>query len=134
MVHREMFPRASARHRERPLAVASIDADDRGVLGAEAALRDRVHTAVPRLTVSARSVTRLLARQLGVERVRVVPTARLFDELGASPLALVQVALALEERFDIEIAAGDVALFATVEDVMACVARARRRRDSRLRA
>jgi acyl carrier protein len=81
------------------------------------------------LTVSARSVTQLLAKQLGVERTRVVPTASLFTDLGARPLSLIQVALALEERFDIAISEGDLERFTTVEDVMACVARARRTRD-----
>lgn len=82
------------------------------------------------VTVSARSVTELLAKYLEVDRVRVVPTARLFEDLGASPLALLQVALALEERFDIQIAEHEVEDFVTVEDVMACVARARKSRTS----
>ena len=83
------------------------------------------------VTVSARSVTELLAKRLEVDRGRVVPTARLFDDLGATPLALIQVALALEERFDIQIAGRDVEDFVTVEDVMACVVRARNSRTSR---
>jgi acyl carrier protein len=83
------------------------------------------------MTVSARSVTELLAKHLEVDRARVVPTARLFEDLGASPLALIQVALALEERFDIPIAPGEVEDFVTVEDVMACVVRARNSRTSR---
>ena len=83
------------------------------------------------MTVSARSVTELLAKHLEVDRARVVPTARLFEDLGASPLALIQVALALEERFDIPIAPGEVEAFVTVEDVMACVVRARNSRTSR---
>lgn len=83
------------------------------------------------MAVSARSVTELLARRLEVDRARVVPTARLFEDLGASPLALIQVALALEERFDIQLARRDVEDFVTVEDVMACVVRARNSRTSR---
>jgi len=83
------------------------------------------------MTVSARSVTELLAKRLEVDRGRVVPTARLLEDLGASPLALIQVALALEERFDIQIAEREVEDFVTVEDVMACVVRARNSRSSR---
>lgn len=83
------------------------------------------------MTVSARSVTELLAKRLEVDRGRIVPTARLFEDLGASPLALIQVALALEERFDIQIAEREVESFVTVEDVMACVVRARNSRTSR---
>ena len=83
------------------------------------------------MTVSARSVTELLAKRLEVDRVRVVPTARLFEDLGASPLALIQVALALEERFDIQIAEAEVEAFVTVEEVMASVVRARNSRISR---
>lgn len=83
------------------------------------------------MTVSARSVTELVAKRLEVDRGRVVPTARLFEDLGASPLALIQVALALEERFDIQIAESEVEAFVTVEDVMASVVRARNSRSVR---
>ncbi len=77
-------------------------------------------------SLSSRSVVHLLAKHLEIDAARVVPTARLSEELGASPLSLVQIALALEEHFDIEISELDVASFVTVEDVMACVVRARR--------
>lgn len=76
---------------------------------------------------TARSVQSLLAKYLDVERRRVVPTARL-EDLGASPLALVQVALAIEEQFEIDVDDHDVGGFETVEDVMAYVAHARERR------
>lgn len=82
------------------------------------------------MTISARSVTELLAKHLEVDRAKVVPTARLLEDLGASPLTLVHVALALEQRFDIRIGESEVESFVTVEDVMACVASARHSRDA----
>jgi acyl carrier protein len=83
------------------------------------------------VTITARSVTDLLSKRLVVDRSRVVPMARLREELGATTLALSQVALALEDRFDIQIAPCDVERFVTVEDVMACVVRARDARAAR---
>ncbi len=83
------------------------------------------------VTVSARAVSELLARRLEVERARVVPTASLREDLGASSVVLIEVALALEQQFDIRIAEDEVASFVTVEDVMACVARARQSRSWR---
>jgi len=70
----------------------------------------------------------LLAKYLAVTSSRVVPLARL-EELGATPLALVQVMLALEEHYTITIdfVAADLARLNTVEDVMAHIVRSTRR-------
>ncbi len=82
-------------------------------------------------TSSHGAVVALLAKHLDVAPSRVVPLARLRDDLGASPLGLVQVALALEDRFEIEIAENDVEAFTTVGDVMRYVARVVQRRAVR---
>lgn len=79
----------------------------------------------PHATLNARIVAELLSKHLRAPRDRIVPTASL-EELGASPLSLVQVLLAIEDRFGIDIPVSVIVEFRTVEDVMACVARARR--------
>ena len=91
-------------------------------------------SALPIVTVSSRCIAALLARHLDVARSRIVRPARLRDDLGASPLALVQVALAIEERFEVDVADNDVAELTTVGDVMRYVARARVRQRRTLRS
>jgi acyl carrier protein len=68
-------------------------------------------------------VTTLLAAQLEVAEEHVVPTALLYRDLRALPLALVRASIALEDAFGIAIPDDDLAYVATVEDFMALVAR-----------
>lgn len=71
---------------------------------------------------TAHSVALILATQLDVAVERIVPTACLFVELRALPLALVRASLALEEAFGVVIPDDELAKVSTVEHVMALVA------------
>lgn len=54
------------------------------------------------LTLEAR-IKQIIVRQLGVEEKQVVPQARLKEDLDADSLDLVELLMACEEAFDIEI-------------------------------
>jgi acyl carrier protein len=60
----------------------------------------------------------ILVEQLGVEEDEVTPNARLVDDLGADSLDTVEVTMALEEEFNIEIPDADVERIVTVQDVV----------------
>ena len=51
----------------------------------------------------AKRVKEIVAEQLGVEESQVVPEASFMDDLGADSLDTVELVMALEEEFDIEI-------------------------------
>ncbi len=72
-----------------------------------------------------RELVAVIAKQLccGVERVQL--DARLVDDLGADSLSLVQLTLALEATFELEIPDEDVSALLTVEDVHRYVERGR---------
>lgn len=67
-------------------------------------------------------VRALVATQLGVEEAEVVPQASILDDLGADSLDVVELVMALEEAFDIEVPDEDVEGIRTVGDVEAYVA------------
>ena len=59
----------------------------------------------------------IVAGQLGVEADQVVPEASILDDLGADSLDVVELVMALEEEFDIEVPDQDVEGIRTVGDV-----------------
>jgi acyl carrier protein len=77
----------------------------------------------------AREVSRVVAQQFEVGLEHVVPQSRLMDDLGADALALVDLAFALEERFDIRILFRELVGMHTVQQATECVERALRRRE-----
>ncbi len=66
-------------------------------------------------------VQSLIAEQLGVEPGELQPNADILDELGADSLDVVEMVMAIEEAFDIEIADEDAEAMRTVGDVEAYV-------------
>ena len=48
-------------------------------------------------------VKEIIVEQLGVDAAKVVPTARFVEDLGADSLDTVELVMAFEEEFDIEI-------------------------------
>jgi acyl carrier protein len=66
-------------------------------------------------------VRRLVCKQLGIDGDRVKPEASLVDELGADSLALVELTLVLEERFDIDIPDEAAEKIRTVRDAITAV-------------
>lgn len=64
----------------------------------------------------------LVAEQLGVDAKEMVPNADILDDLGADSLDVVEMVMAIEEEFDIEIADEDAEAMRTVGDVETYVA------------
>jgi acyl carrier protein len=63
-------------------------------------------------------VKKIVVEQLGVSEEEVVPTASFTDDLGADSLDTVELVMALEEAFDLEIPDEDAEKIATVQDVI----------------
>jgi acyl carrier protein len=68
-----------------------------------------------------REVKRIIVEHLGIDEAKVVPKARLAEDLGADSLDVVELVLALEEAFDIEIPEEEGEKLRTVNDVIRCV-------------
>jgi acyl carrier protein len=60
----------------------------------------------------------IIAEQLGVKPEEVTPTASFVDDLGADSLDNVELIMALEEEFNIEIPDEDAEKMKTVGDVV----------------
>ena len=58
------------------------------------------------------------AVQLGVDPGEVTPESRFIDDLGADSLDIVELIMALEEEFDMEIPDEDAEKISTVGDVV----------------
>ena len=62
-------------------------------------------------------VQKIIEEQLGVESDRVKLEASFIDDLGADSLDIVELVMAMEEEFDIEIPDDDAEKLKTVQDV-----------------
>jgi acyl carrier protein len=60
----------------------------------------------------------IIVEQLSVEKEKVVPNASFVDDLGADSLDLVELIMAMEEGFDIEIPDEDAEKISTVQDAI----------------
>jgi acyl carrier protein len=60
----------------------------------------------------------IIVEQLSVEKSKVVPNASFVDDLGADSLDLVELIMAMEEGFDIEIPDEDAEGISTVQDAI----------------
>ena len=60
----------------------------------------------------------IIVEQLSVEKEKVVPNASFVDDLGADSLDLVELIVAMEEGFDIEIPDEDAEKISTVQDAI----------------
>jgi acyl carrier protein len=65
------------------------------------------------------AVRQLIASQLGVDLSELIPSAQILDDLGADSLDVVELVMALEERFGLEIPDADVVSLRTIGDVEA---------------
>ena len=59
-----------------------------------------------------------IVEQLSVEKEKVVSEASFVDDLGADSLDLVELIMAMEEKFDIEIPDEDAEKIVTVQDAV----------------
>ncbi len=66
-------------------------------------------------------VTDIIVEQLGVSREEVVPEASFIEDLGADSLDIVELVMAMEEEFDIEIPDEDAEKIQTIRDALSYV-------------
>ena len=60
----------------------------------------------------------LIAEHLGVSMDEVVPEASFIDDLGADSLDIVELVMAMEEEFDVEIPDDDAEKIQTISDAI----------------
>jgi acyl carrier protein len=60
----------------------------------------------------------IIVEQLGVDESEVKPEASFIDDLGADSLDIVELIMALEEEFDLEIPDKDAEKIVTVNDAV----------------
>ncbi|MGB9699287.1 MAG: acyl carrier protein [Thermodesulfobacteriota bacterium] len=65
-----------------------------------------------------RRVIEIIVEQLGVSEEEVTPEASFVDDLGADSLDLVELIMAMEEEFGLEISDEDAEKIQTVQDVI----------------
>ena len=63
-------------------------------------------------------VKQIIAEQLGVEESEVTPSASFVDDLGADSLDTVELVMALEEAFDLEIPDEEAEKITTVQQAI----------------
>ena len=67
---------------------------------------------------SSEKVKQIVSEQLGVDEAEVTPSASFVDDLGADSLDQVELVMALEEAFDLEIPDEDAEKIRTVQDAI----------------
>jgi len=63
-------------------------------------------------------VKQIIADQLSIDEDQIVPEASFIDDLGADSLDIVELIMAFEEEFDMEIPDEDAEKIKTVQDVL----------------
>ena len=66
-------------------------------------------------------VADIIVEQLGITAAEVVPEASFIDDLGADSLDIVELVMAMEETFDIEIPDDDAEKIQTIGDAFSYV-------------
>ncbi len=65
-----------------------------------------------------KKVVDIIANQLGVDKEMVTAEANVVDDLGADSLDVVELVMALEEAFDLEIPDEEAEKIRTVKDIL----------------
>lgn len=66
-------------------------------------------------------IVSIIVEQLGVSKEEVVPQASFIEDLGADSLDIVELIMALEEEYEMEIPDEDAEKIQTVQDVISYV-------------
>lgn len=69
-------------------------------------------------------IVEIIANQLGIEEEDVTATASVIDDLGADSLDLVELVMALEEEFDLEIPDEEAEKITNVQNIFDYMANA----------
>ena len=64
-------------------------------------------------------ISEMIIEQLGAAKEEIVPEASFIDDLGADSLDIVELVMAMEETFDIEIPDEDAEKIQTIGDAVA---------------
>jgi acyl carrier protein len=70
-----------------------------------------------------KKIVDIIANQLGVDKEIVSPEANVVDDLGADSLDVVELVMALEEAFDLEIPDEEAEKIRTVKDIIEYLAK-----------
>ncbi len=71
-------------------------------------------------------VKQIIVEQLGVDEAEVTPTASFVDDLGADSLDTVELVMAFEEAFNIEIPDEDAEKITSVKDAIEYIEKAKK--------
>jgi acyl carrier protein len=63
-------------------------------------------------------IRQIISEQLGIDEAEITPSASLMEDLGADSLDQVELVMALEEAFDLEIADEDAEKILRVQDAL----------------
>ena len=66
-------------------------------------------------------VQEIIAKELGLDKEKVTREARLTEDLGADSLDAVEIIMALEEEFDIQVDDSNFQNIKCVEDIVKCL-------------
>lgn len=75
-------------------------------------------------------VKKILAENLSVDESRIVPNAKIMDDLGADSLTLAEITFALEEEFKVMIPDNETEKLVTLADVVACIENASKAKET----
>ncbi len=64
------------------------------------------------------TVSRIISEQLGIEESAIKPESTFLDDLGADSLDVVELIMALEEEFDMEIPDSEAEKIVTVKNAV----------------
>ncbi len=73
------------------------------------------------MSALAARVNEIIAEQLGAEKDALVPEANLLDDLGADSLDVVELVMALEEEYGIEVPDEDAENIRTIQDIVSYI-------------
>jgi acyl carrier protein len=77
-----------------------------------------VHPGGPSMAAIEDKIKQIIVEQLGVDEAEVTNTASFVDDLGADSLDTVELVMAFEEAFDLEIPDEDAEKIRTVQDAV----------------
>jgi acyl carrier protein len=66
-------------------------------------------------------VNKIIAEKLGVNKAEVIPSASFIEDLNADSLDVVELVMAMEREFDIEIPDDEAEKIRTVQDALAYI-------------
>jgi acyl carrier protein len=81
-------------------------------------IRDNSSGVADPMSDIADKIKRIVVEHLGVDEAKVTPEASFIDDLGADSLDTVELVMAFEEEFDVEIPEDAAEKIATVKDAI----------------